>query len=149
VPADDARGNFVADRKGQDGRVIGKLGHTADDLAADAARQTPVVEKCHVLEPRQSHHETQAVPCGFVDEIPARRCVSADGIDAERRHHPKVLRDAFYRRELIPVGVGGKRAVRDALDEESLVADAQKFPVSGDADLQCEKSPGRQGRIRP
>ena len=33
-------------------------------------------------------------------------------------------------RELVAVGVGRERAVGDALDEEALVAGAQKFPVA-------------------
>src|SRR5260370_689814 len=82
------------------------------------------------------------VACGFIQEIAARWCVRADGVDAESRHQAEVFGDSLELGELVALRVRRKRAVGDALDEEAFRAGAQEFPVGG------ETSSGIQSRAR-
>ena len=132
VPPDDAWRNLVAEREREDCRMVGEFGHAGDNVAPDASREAPVVEKSDVLEPRQAHHDAKAVPRRFVEQVAPRRRIRADGVDAEGRHHPEVFGDALRTGELVAVCVRRKRSVRDAFDEKALAPGAQKFPVRGD-----------------
>jgi hypothetical protein len=67
VPADDARRNLVAEGKREHGRVIAELRDFLDEFAADFALQRSVVEKRHVLRPREPDHDAKAVTGRFVE----------------------------------------------------------------------------------
>ena len=54
VPADDGRGDFVADREAEQGRVAGTGAHAVADGLLDLLRQLFVLQKGDVLFPRQS-----------------------------------------------------------------------------------------------
>ena len=133
VPAHDARRNFIAEREHQHGRMVAELSHPRADLPTNAAFQAAIVEKRHVLRPREPDHDAQAVPGRLVQEIASRRRVRPDRVDAESRHLAEVLGDLWKSRKLVAVAVGRKRAVGDAFDEEALVAGAQKLSVCRDA----------------
>ncbi len=132
VPAHDTGWNFVAQREGQDRGMVAQLGHLLDDLVADPPAERAVVEERDVLRPGQPDHHAQIVTRRLVEQIAARRRVQTDRIDAEARHQAEVFGDLGYRRELIAGGIGRERPVRDALDEEPRLAEAQKFPVCRD-----------------
>ena len=69
---------------------------------------------------------------GFVEQVDSRRGVGPNRIDAEIRHVAEVLGDLCGRGKLVALRVGREGSVGDALDEEAVVAGAQKFPVRGD-----------------
>ena len=102
------------------------------DLAAYGARELPVVQERDVLRPRQADHHAQAAARSLVQQIDARRGVGADRVDAEARHEREVFGDSWEGWELIPVGIGREGAVRDALDEKPVLAEAQKLNVDID-----------------
>ena len=133
MPAHDTGGNLVAEREHQHRGMMAKLAHPAEKLAANTLPERSIVEERHVLRPGKAHHHPQAVPRGFVEQIAPRRCVDADRVQAEPRHQTKVLGDLAHRRELIPLGVGRKRAIRHALDEKPLAAGAQELAVRHDS----------------
>ncbi len=133
VPAHDARRDLVAEREHQDGWVIAELSDAGRELAADVALEVTVVEEGDVLRPWQSDHHAQAVACGFVEQLAPRGGVRADGVEAEACHETEVFGDLLRRGKLVAVGVGRKRPVRHAFDEEALVAKAEEFSIGADA----------------
>ena len=76
---------------------------------------------------------------GFVQQVQARRCVVSNRIDAEIGHQTEVFGDLSKVGKLISVGVGGKSAVRNPLQQEALVAGAQKFPIGDDSDAGAQR----------
>ena len=70
---------------------------------------------------------------GFVEQVESWRRVYPNRVDAESRYQAEVFGDTLNRRELVAVRIGGERAVRHPLDEESLGADLQKFAVRDDS----------------
>ena len=133
VPAHDARRNLVAEREGQDRRMVAELG----DLRATISRRIVARQRRSSRNATCCDHGSPTItrrPCarGFVEQVAPRRRVGADRVDAEGRHQPEVLGDLLRAGELVPVGVGRERPVGHALDEEALVAGAQEFPVRGD-----------------
>ena len=71
VPPHDPRRDLVAERKHQQGGVIGQLPDLVDGLALNRLRQRAVVEKCHVLRPRQADHHPQIVQSGLIEQLAA------------------------------------------------------------------------------
>ena len=132
VPADDARRDLVAEGEREHGRVIAELSDFRDEFAADLALQRSIVEKRHVLRPREPDHDAKAAAGRFVEQVASGRGVRADSVDAELRHQAEVFGDLRRRRKLIAVVVGGERAVRHALDEIALAPDSEEFSVRGD-----------------
>jgi len=124
VPADDAGRNLVAEREGENRRMIRELGHLSDECAPNVTRQAAVVEKRRVLGPRESDEYAQIVLDRLVQQRLRRRRVRADRVDAEGRHHAEVVGNLSGARELAPFRVRGERAVRHTLDEETLGAQA-------------------------
>ena len=113
-----------------DRRMVAELARPVATISRRiVALQRAIVEERDVLRPRQPDHHAQAVPRGLVEQVAARRRVDADRVDAELRHQPEVLGDLADGGELIAVRVGRERAVRDALDQEPLVAGAQELAV--------------------
>jgi len=95
MPADDARWNLVAERKGQRRRMLRERRDLPDDVLPDAARQPSIVEEGDMLRPRKSDHHAKSVARRFVEQIQPRRRVRADGVDAEARHQAEVFGDLF------------------------------------------------------
>ena len=114
--------------------------HLRGDVAPDGPLQRVIVEKRHVLRPRQPDHDAKAVAGGFVEKIGVRRRVGSNGIDAEIRHQAEVPGHLLRRRKLIARRIGREGAVRHAFDEEARRVDAQKFPVRDDARA-CDRRP--------
>ncbi len=129
VPAHHTRRNFVAERHHQQRGMAAERSRVCGDLAPNRLRQRAIVEECDVLRPRQARDDAESVARGFVEQVDRRRCVGADRVDAEVRHHAEILGDAFGGWKLIAVRVWRERAVRHALDEKSVVADLQKLAV--------------------
>jgi hypothetical protein len=113
--------------------MIAKLDDLGGDLAANGLFQLVIVEEGDMLRPRQPDHHAQPFGGGGVEQVAPRRRVGSDGVDAELRHLTEVGRDLLTGWELIALGVGRKRPVRHALDEEALVAGLEEFSVGDDA----------------
>ena len=132
VPADNARRDLVAEGEREHGRMIAELSDFPGEVAADFALQQSIVEKRHVLRPREPDHDAKAAAGRFVEQVAPGRGIRADGVDAEFRHQAEVFGDLRRRRKLMAVVVGGERAVRHTLDEIALVTDSEEFSVRGD-----------------
>ncbi len=104
--------------------MAAELTHLRGQLASDSLLQPSVIEKGNVLRPRKADHHPQPVRRRFVEQLARGRRVRADRIDPHAGHQPEVFGDLFGGRKLMTVGVGREGPVGDALDEESLVADA-------------------------
>src|SRR4029450_12379066 len=111
-----------------------------DKLAADRTPQLAIVEEGDVLRPWQADHDAQSFGPRGLAQLPARRRVGADRVDAEGGHLREVSCNLGKGGELITVGVRGKRPVGEALAEEAFAAapersrrEAQELPVGNDA----------------
>ena len=133
MPADHAGGDLVAQREGEHRGMVAKLGHLLDQLPPDGLLQRPFVEERDVLRPRQADHDPQPLGGRRIEQLAPGRRIRSDRVDAEAGHLPEVGGDLLQRGELIPLCVGRKCPVGDALDEEAFIAGAQKFPVRDDA----------------
>jgi hypothetical protein len=129
VPPNDARRNLVAEREQRDRRMTAQLPYPGDGVLPDVMLQPAIVEKRDVLGPGQPHHHAQTLARSLVEQFSTRRGVRADRVDAEPCHQTEVFSDLLRPGVLVAGRVGREGAVGDALDEEPVVARAQKFSV--------------------
>ena len=123
MPAHHTRRDLVADRESQHRRMVTELGDPRREVPADSALQGAVVQKRHVLRPGQADHDAQPLACGGIEQVPPRRRVRPDRVDAEARHLAEVRGNLLHGGKLVALRVGRKGPVGHAFDEESLTRD--------------------------
>jgi hypothetical protein len=126
VPPDDAWRNLVADREREDCRMVREFGHAGDNVAPDASREAPVVEKAMLSHGRPTM--TRRPFRAASSSRSRRRRIRADGVDAEGRHHPEVFGDALRTGELVAVCVGRKRSIVTPLTRKRSFPARRNFP---------------------
>src|SRR5712692_10196011 len=82
MPADDGRGNLVADRVTQYGRVAGASVYARANTTLDITGQFTVVEEGNVLLPGQTDHDAQPVLVGQIENPAGRNSVGPHGVRA-------------------------------------------------------------------
>ncbi len=90
IPTDDRGRNLIANRIAQDGRVASAGSHAGTEACFDTTGALLVIEKRHMLFPRQPHHHPQPVTLCRIKQPARWYRIGADGIQAVFRHLGKV-----------------------------------------------------------
>ena len=127
VPTHNRSGHFVANGVTEQGRMSGA---GADFFAHHRFERTSavaIIKETRRAFDRQTDHHPQAVALGGVQKPAWRHGVSANGVDAARRHQQEVALHRFRGGKLVPLGVGPKRAVGNASNVKLLLADENEL----------------------
>ena len=105
----------------------------ARDIAPDAIGQRSIVEKRHVLGPRQADHDPQTRLRRFIQHRQRGWCVDAHRVGAGAGHRGEVASHLSQRRKLTAAVVGRERAIGHAFDQKPIVSCLEEFPVDEDS----------------
>ena len=147
VPPDHASRNLVAEREHEHGGMASELAGLGHEIPLDLLRQPAVVQKRHVLRPRQTNNQLKAGLRGEIENLRRGWGIQADSVDPELSHQAEVFRHTRSLRKLKSPRVRDERAVSHALDEKAVVSPAEEFAVGDDAALQYGRRLSIERRI--
>src|SRR5262249_16465626 len=127
MPLYDRRWNLIAQRIGQNSRMVARGTHFGGDALLDIGCALPVVEKAHILIGPKVHHHSQTVPLSGVEERTRRSRVDADRVDLVLRHLSEIPLGHLLFVILVSVCVGTKGSIRDTTEVKLLFTNPNEF----------------------
>ncbi len=129
MPADDVRGNFIADAVGQH---AGMAAATPGSLAHQPPRfflDTTAFQKAQVLGPGNVDEQRQPLFIRQVQKPLGRQMVGADGINAAGVHEGEIFPNTLRGRKRLSPVIRRERTIRHALDSKAGVAARKKLSI--------------------
>ena len=127
VPADDVRGDLVADQQRGHRRMVLACLSRPPERVADLAGQLLRIEEAHVLGPRHTDEHAKTALRGQIEQPARRDGERPERVGAELGHEAEIGLDLLRVWKLIPAAIRGEGAVGDTVEPDLLGPGEEKL----------------------